>query len=67
MKVEVVINHTQTATIDIGQMPVNLIRDLLAANDGTFDGNWSLSDVARSDEKWTVDLIQVTELPAKGK
>lgn len=63
MKVRVTIKHTQTATLDIGKLPVNLIRDLLAKNDGTFDGNWSLADVDRS-EQWTVDSIEVEEAKA---
>lgn len=65
MKIEVVIKQTQSATIDIGELPVNLVRDLLNKNEGTFDGNWGLSDVARGNEKWTVDSIEIEEVAKK--
>lgn len=58
MKVRVTIKHTETATFDIGDLPINLVRDVLTKNDGTFDGNWSISDATRNDE-WTVDSVEV--------
>ena len=64
MKVIVTIKNTQTTTIDIGDLPLGLIRDLLTDNDGTFDGKWSLGDV-RSNEKWTTDSVEVVEAGAK--
>jgi hypothetical protein len=60
-RVRVTIKQTQTATFDTGNLPVNLIRDVLRANEGTFDGNWSLGDVAR-DDKWVVDEVIVEEV-----
>jgi hypothetical protein len=65
MKVDVTIKTTQTATLDIGNMPVNLIRDLLTKNDGTFDGNWSIGDVGGANEKWTTDSVEVVERGGK--
>jgi hypothetical protein len=62
VKLEVTIKHTQTATIDIGALPVNLIRELLVQNNGTFDGNWSLGDIRSANEKWVVDSIDVVEV-----
>lgn len=63
MKVLVTIKTTQTATIDIGNLPVNMVRDILTKNDGTFDGNWSISDVPSSGEKWTTDSVEVEPAP----
>ena len=65
MKVNVTIKQTQTATIDIGQLPINLIRELLTKNDGTFDGNWSVGDIQGANEKWTYDSIEVEPVEAK--
>lgn len=59
-KLSITIKHTQTATIDIGDLPINLVRDLLIKNDGTFDGNWSLGDIPNAD-KWGVESIEVVE------
>lgn len=59
MKVHVTIKNTQTATIDIGNLPINLVRDLLQSHDGTFDGNWSIGDVPSANEKWTTDSVEV--------
>ena len=59
MKVLVTIKHTQTATIDIGKLPINMVRDILRANDGTFDCNWSIGDVPDSADKWVTDSVEV--------
>jgi hypothetical protein len=64
MKVEVTIQHKQTATFDAGDLPINLLRELLVKNEGTFDGNWGLGDVAKND-KWEVESVVVE--PAAGK
>ena len=59
-KVKVTITHKQTATFDIGDLNINLLRDVLVKNDGTFDGNWGLSDVTSTDH-WTVESVEVEE------
>lgn len=64
-RLKVTVRQTQTATFDSGDLPANLIRDLLQKADGTFDGNWSLSDVARGgNETWTTDEVIVEEVPS---
>lgn len=45
MKVKVTILQQESATFDIGDLPINLVKDLLKKNDGSFDGNWSIADV----------------------
>lgn len=60
-KIQVTIKHTQTATLDTGDLPYRFIEDLLKKNDGTFDGNWGLGDVKNGDE-WNVDSIEVQEV-----
>lgn len=60
-KVRVTIKHTQTGTFDTGSLPADLVRDVLVKNDGTFDGDWNLTDVAR-DDAWVVDEILVEEI-----
>lgn len=65
MKVSVVIKHTQTAVLDIGDLPIRLITDLLTKNDGTFNGEWGLGDIRQSGEQWSVDTIEVTETAKK--
>ena len=62
MKVKVTIKQTQTATFDIGDLPLNMIRDILVANDGTFDDTWSLGDI-RAAESWTTDSVEVEPAP----
>ena len=64
MKVLITIKTTRTATIDIGNLPIGLVRDLLTKNDGTFDGNWSVADATR-DDKWVTDSVEVVEAGSK--
>jgi hypothetical protein len=59
MKVKVTIKKTETATIEIGDLKPSLVRDVLAKNNGTFDGNWSLYDV--TDVRDEVDSVEVVE------
>jgi hypothetical protein len=66
MKVTVTVKHTQTATFDIGDMPVNMVRDVLIKNEGTFDGNWSLGDI-RGGDTWVVDSVEVVEATKAAK
>lgn len=62
-KVKVTIKQTQSGTFDTGDIPANMVRDLLQKRaDGTFDGNWGLVDVARGTETWETDSIVVEEL-----
>jgi hypothetical protein len=67
MKVLVTIRTTQTATIDVGDLPIALIQDLLTKNDGTFDGNWGPSDVAKGTDAWVTDSVDVVESVKAGK
>jgi hypothetical protein len=62
MKVTVTIKTTQTATFNIGDIPPSLVKDLLTANEGTFDGNWSIGDLAGANEKYTTDSVEVVEV-----
>jgi hypothetical protein len=57
-KLRVTIIETRVATFDSGDIPANLIRELLLANEGSFDGKWGLDDVSRN-EKYTIDSITV--------
>jgi len=59
-RVRVTVQHTQTVEFDRGDIPVNLIRDVLVKNDGTFDGNWSLGDVQA--DTWVVNSVEVEEV-----
>jgi hypothetical protein len=65
VKVLVTIKLTQTGIFETGDLPITLIRDLLVANDGSFDGNWGLGDVARGSEKYVTDEVTVEPLPVK--
>ena len=63
MKVRVTIISKQVAVFDAGDFPVGLIRDILTKNDGTFDGNWSLGDIAKSNsETFTTESVEVEEV-----
>jgi hypothetical protein len=66
MKVKVTVHTTETATFETGDLPLSLIRDLLVKNDGTFDGNYAIGDVARDDE-WTTNEVIVEPLEGKAK
>lgn len=59
-KVKATIKNTEEAIFDIGDLPLNLVRDLLVKNDGSFDGNWGLGDVGKS--TWTTDSVEVVEV-----
>jgi hypothetical protein len=60
-KVTVIIKHTQTATFDIGDLPVNAFRTImLEQGDGTIDGNYGLGEIPGSDV-WVIDSIEVEE------
>lgn len=63
MKVLVTIKQTETTTFDVGDIPVNLIRDLLVKNDGHFDDNWSAGDIGHAE--WMVDEVTVVEATGK--
>jgi hypothetical protein len=65
VRVNVTIKHTQTATIDIGTLPILMVQRILQANDGTFDGNYSLGDVPGSSETWTVESVEVAQASSK--
>lgn len=59
-RITVVIKRTETSTFDIGDIPVGLIKALLAKNDGTFDGTWGLWDLDR-DTRSEVESIEIIE------
>jgi hypothetical protein len=61
-KVKVTIKTTHTAMFNAGDIPANLIKALLEANDGTFDGNWSLGDIRAGNEKYVTDSVEVEEV-----
>lgn len=63
MKVKVTIVTTEVAIMEVGNVPANMVRDLLLKQgDGTFDGNWSPADVARQNVTFTTDSIEVEEV-----
>ena len=65
-QVRVTIKTTEVKVMEVGDLPVNLIRDLLQKRgDGTFDGNWTPSDV-QGQSDYSFDSIEVEELP-KGR
>ena len=61
MKLRITIISKQVVEFDAGDIPANLIKDLLTKNDGTFDGNWSPSDL-RGDDRYTTESIEVEEV-----
>jgi hypothetical protein len=61
-KVEVTIITTHTVTFDAGDIPAPLLRDVLLANDGTFDGNWTLGDIRSEAEQYHTDSVTVEEV-----
>jgi hypothetical protein len=62
MKVKVTITSRHVATFDAGDIPANLIKDILGANDGTFDGNWGIGDINGSTEEYITDFVEVEEI-----
>ena len=62
MKIKVTIKRSEVSVIDIGQLPIGLIRDLLGKNDGTFDGNWSPYDVKAASHDDVLDSVTVEEV-----
>lgn len=67
MKVKVSITTTNTGTVDIGQIPLSLFRDVilprLAAMDN--DANWAFGDLRPVDEDWTVTDIEAVGVTKK--
>lgn len=62
MKVKVAIVTTHTSTIDIGDIPIRLVQSLLENNDGTFDGNYGLGDIASRDEVYVTESVTVEKV-----
>lgn len=58
-KVIITIKNTETAVIDVGDLPVDLVRDILVKNNGSFDGNWGIGDLGA---KYEVDSVTVEAL-----
>jgi len=63
MRVKVTVVFTETATIDIGDLKPNLIRQLLEENDGALAKDWGLYDVATVER--TIESVDVAETKAK--
>ena len=61
MKVAITIKHTETAIVNIGDLPVGMIRELLVAGDGHFgDSGWGVGDL--SSDEWVTDSVTVEEV-----
>lgn len=67
-KLKATIVSKQVVVFDSGDIPANLIKDVLTKNEGTFDGNWALGDVARNgSEVYTTESVEVEEIKAGSK
>lgn len=59
-KVRITIKHTESAVINIGDMPVELVRRLLVNNKGEFPNtDYSLGDL---NSDWETDDVSVEEV-----
>jgi hypothetical protein len=58
MRVNVTIIERRTSTFDIGDLPIKMVKSLLIAGNGSFDGNYTTGDVDRT-EKYTVDSVEI--------
>ncbi len=59
-KLKVTVKETNVFTFDSGDLPKNLIKELLDKNEGSFDGNWGLYDVTKGPDR-TIDSIVVED------